>query len=54
MAGCMSLGYFFGNIPIVKDNFEKAIFLIIFLSILPILIEFVKHRVASKKAVRKK
>ncbi len=37
-------GYFFGNIPIVKNNFEISIFIIIFLSILPGIIEYLKHK----------
>lgn len=38
-------GYFFGNIPIVKENFEKVIFAIIFLSVLPIIIGIVKEKI---------
>jgi membrane-associated protein len=37
-------GYFFGNIPIVKNNFEKVIFGIIFISILPIIVGVIKER----------
>jgi membrane-associated protein len=37
-------GYFFGNIPFVKNNFSVAIFAIIFLSILPGVIEFLRSR----------
>ena len=37
-------GYFFGNIPAVEHNFTLVIFAIIFLSILPPLIEYVRHR----------
>ncbi len=37
-------GYFFGNIPIVKHNFSLVIAAIIFLSILPGIIEFLRHR----------
>ncbi|MDI9341099.1 MAG: DedA family protein [Sediminibacterium sp.] len=37
-------GYFFGNIPIVKNNFEKVIFGIIGLSVLPIIIGYFKGR----------
>jgi membrane-associated protein len=37
-------GYLFGNIPVVKQNFSMAIFVIIILSILPGIIEFLRHR----------
>ncbi len=40
-------GYFFGQIPIVKNNFEIVVFGIIGISVLPILVEFV--RVKMKK-----
>jgi membrane-associated protein len=40
-------GYFFGNIPIIKRNFSLAIAAIIFLSILPGIIEFFRHRKGS-------
>src|SRR6478736_4835712 len=30
-------GYYLGNIPVIKENFEKVIFAIIFISVLPIL-----------------
>jgi membrane-associated protein len=33
--GLTLAGYFFGNIPIIKNNFEKVIFLIIFVSVAP-------------------
>jgi membrane-associated protein len=38
------LGYFFGNIPAVEKNFTLVIFAIIFLSILPPVIEYVRSR----------
>jgi len=38
------MGYFFGNLPIVKKNFTLLILAIIFISLLPIVIEFFKHR----------
>ncbi len=37
-------GYFFGNIPVIKENFEIAILAIIVLSILPGIIEIWKHK----------
>jgi membrane-associated protein len=44
-------GYYFGNIPAVKNNFIFVIIVIIFLSILPPIIELIKHKIESKKAV---
>jgi membrane-associated protein len=37
-------GYLFGNIPVVKQNFSLVIFAIIILSVLPGIIEFLRHR----------
>lgn len=37
-------GYFFGNIPIVKENFSLVIFAIIFISILPMVFEVLRHK----------
>lgn len=34
-SGLTALGYFLGNVPFVKNNFELVILLIVFLSILP-------------------
>lgn len=44
------LGYFFGNLPVVKKNFTLVIFGIILVSILPPVIEFLKHKMAKKTA----
>jgi len=38
------LGHFFGNIPVVKRNFTLVIFAIIIISILPSVIEVIRHR----------
>lgn len=41
---CVFAGYFFGNIPIVKKNFELVVLGIILVSVLPIVIEFLRAR----------
>jgi membrane-associated protein len=50
VAGLTLLGYFFGNLKFVQDNFETVIFGIIGLSILPMIIEIIRAKVKSKKA----
>ena len=37
-------GYFFGNIPLVKNNYSLAIVAIIAISTVPIAVEYVRHR----------
>jgi membrane-associated protein len=44
VASCFGLGYLFGNIPIVKQNFSAVALIIIFISVLPIAWEFIKAR----------
>ncbi|OGG04008.1 hypothetical protein A2W14_00740 [Candidatus Gottesmanbacteria bacterium RBG_16_37_8] len=44
-------GYFFGNLSIIKNNFHLAIFGIILVSILPIIIEYIKHLKDKRKTV---
>ncbi|RQO31615.1 DedA family protein [Taibaiella sp. KBW10] len=44
VVGISLLGYFLGNIPIIKDNFEKVVLGIILISVLPIIIGFFKNR----------
>ncbi|MBM3125618.1 MAG: DedA family protein [Chloroflexi bacterium] len=45
-------GYFFGNIPFVKKNFEYVIIAIIFISILPMVFEWWKARSEKKRAAK--
>lgn len=37
-------GYFFGNLPFVKNNFSIVIVAIVIISVLPGIIEFLRHR----------
>jgi len=46
------LGYTLGSVPIVRRHFEKVIFLIIFLSLAPIILETVKSRRRSHRRDR--
>jgi len=48
IAVLVSAGYFFGNVPIVKRNFSLVILVIIFISILPGIVEFVRQRRTGK------
>jgi membrane-associated protein len=41
-------GWYFGNRPIVKDNFEIVVFGIIGVSLLPMVIEFVRAKLSRK------
>ena len=41
---CLGAGWFFGNIPIVKNNFSLVTIGIVFVSILPMLFELIAHR----------
>jgi len=40
-------GYFFGNMPIIKENFGLVIIAIIIISVIPAVIEFLRHRRAT-------
>jgi membrane-associated protein len=44
-------GYFFGNLPFVKDNFIIVIITIIFISVLPAVFEFVRGRLSGSREV---
>jgi membrane-associated protein len=44
-------GYFFGNLPFVKDNFIIVIITIIFISVLPAVIEFIRARLSGSREV---
>lgn len=47
VAICVGAGYVFGNVPIVKDNFTLVALGIVAVSLLPMVIEYLRHRKAS-------
>lgn len=46
---CTFAGYFFGNIPVVKENFSMVILGIVFVSISPMIIAFIMNKIKAKK-----
>ena len=49
VGGLLGVGYLFGNLPWVKDNFTLVIYIIILVSITPILAEFGKKFFAKRR-----
>ncbi|MCS6777874.1 MAG: DedA family protein [Chloroherpetonaceae bacterium] len=45
---CTFAGYFFGRIPVVQKHFSLAILAIVALSVVPMLLEIVRHRAARR------
>lgn len=45
-------GYFFGNLPFVKQNFTIVILVIIFISVLPGLVEFLRERAKASQKIK--
>ncbi|MEY9980122.1 membrane-associated protein [Lysinibacillus sp. RC79] len=45
---CTLLGYFFGNIPIIKNNFSTVLILIILISVIPAVIGAIKSKTSRK------
>ena len=43
------IGFFFGGLPVIKDNFTLVIFAIIFLSLVPPILEVIKEKRNKKK-----
>ena len=41
---CLGAGWFFGNIPIIKDNFSLVTIGIVFVSVLPMVYELIASR----------
>ena len=48
---CLGAGLLFGNIPIIKNNFSLVTIGIVFVSVLPMVFEYLSHRRRSKSAL---
>ena len=51
VASFITLGYLFGNMPMVKDNFTHLIFGIIILSVLPGIFANIRQKLSNKRQV---
>ena len=47
---CLGSGYLFGNVPIVKDNFSLVALGIVAVSVLPMVIEYFRHRARRSRS----
>jgi membrane-associated protein len=48
--GITILGFYLGTIPFIRDNLEVALILIVFVSVIPMLVEYVLHKRRAKQA----
>jgi len=48
---CLTAGFLLGNLDFFKKHFEFVILIIVLISVLPMGIEFLKHRAEKKKAL---
>jgi membrane-associated protein len=48
--GVTLLGFWLGNFAAVRDNLEVAILLIVFVSLLPVMVETIKHRMEARRS----
>jgi len=49
---CVFSGFYFGNLPFVKKNFSLVILAIIFISLIPGILEFLNHYLQKRKAAQ--
>jgi membrane-associated protein len=53
---CLLAGWFFGNIPVIKNNFSLVTIGIVIVSLLPVAVEYFRHRgarVAARRAAQR-
>jgi membrane-associated protein len=50
VCGVTTAGYYLGNIPIIRNNIEAVLILIVLVSLIPMLVEYLLHRRRARKA----
>ena len=50
---CLGAGLLFGNVPVVKENFSLVTIGIVFVSILPVVVEYIRHRRSISRVARR-
>ncbi len=50
VAVCLFGGYFFGNLPFVRENFSVVILAIVLISVMPAVVEYLRHRAQTRRA----
>jgi membrane-associated protein len=50
--GVTMLGYWLGRFDVVKDNIEVALMLVVAVSLIPIAVEWIKHRLDARRETR--
>jgi membrane-associated protein len=54
VAICVFSGYYFGNLEIVRNNFSLVILAILVISVLPMVFEYLRHRMGLQSPNTKK
>jgi membrane-associated protein len=49
---CLFGGYFFGNLPFVKNNFSVVVLAIILISLLPMIVEYIKYKLKPGQNIK--
>ena len=49
---CSFCGYFFGNLPFVKSNFSLVVLAIILISLLPMVVEYIKYKLKPVQNIK--
>jgi membrane-associated protein len=50
--GVTLAGYSLGSVAFVKNNYEIAVILVLFVSLIPIMIEWIRHRMQKRRAAK--